>query len=307
MPFRGGRADKRLGGGFCDITHPQRSRRPFSSELHPAFVQAAESRKLASVSEPAPRRFARLRRKGSAPSDRAWKRSELLEPRPAPADPELVSDGGGLPFPPAALVRGVAQLDPSDPAVDALIALIARQKTARSASGAPLQPDASPAAAPNLEGWRLLARTDSEVLFGRGLPPRLLTVAMHHDAKRDTWTSVSINTSQPLRSTRDGIRGSRWRPDPTREADPDETVLRVLVTEQTFAGGKRADGRLLAPDLYVGADKLVLTMFVAPRPGFQTRSRNPETPARVALPCPIGTRALIDGALYPRPVPGTPA
>jgi hypothetical protein len=74
--------------------------------------------------------------------------------------------------------------------------------------------------------------------------------------------------------------------------------LRILVTEQTWAGGNRADDRLLAPDLHVGEEELVLTMFVTPRPGFQIRAPSPETPARVALPCPVGTRRIIDGALF---------
>jgi len=56
---------------------------------------------------------------------------------------------------------------------------------------------------------------------------------------------------------------------------------------------------VLEPDIYIDSDKLVLTMFVAPRPGFQTGSSNPETPVRIALPEPIGTRTLIDGALAP--------
>jgi hypothetical protein len=74
--------------------------------------------------------------------------------------------------------------------------------------------------------------------------------------------------------------------------------LRVLITEQTWTGGQRADGRLLAPDLYVGDQELVLRTFVTPRPGFQIRSPNPETPARIALPSPVRQRRLIDGALY---------
>ncbi|MGO9899535.1 MAG: hypothetical protein ACLP0J_07550 [Solirubrobacteraceae bacterium] len=253
--------------------------------------------------DPARRRFARLTaRQPSLPSERDWERCALLEPRPAPADPELVSDGGGLPFPPPALSGPAGQLDRTDPAVDALIALIARQKTSKDASAWLSAQGAARAPTPaSLDGWRLLARTDDDVLFARGLPPQLLTVAMRRHAKRDAWTSIATNASRPLRSTRDGIRASRWRLDPTCETNPEQSVVRVLVTEQTFAGGKRADGRLLAPDLYVGAGELVLTMYVTPREGFQTRSPNPETPARIALPVPIGTRALIDGALYPRP------
>jgi hypothetical protein len=41
-------------------------------------------------------------------------------------------------------------------------------------------------------------------------------------------------------------------------------------------------------------------VYVKPRPGFQTGSRNPETPVRVALPEPVRGRGLIDGALAPQ-------
>ena len=151
---------------------------------------------------------------------------------------------------------------------------------------------------PSLDGWRVLARTDDEVLFGRGRPPQLVTVAMRHDVRRRTWTCLAVSTDRPLRATRAGVRASSWRLDPSREPQPEDSVVRVLVTEQTWAGAKRADGRLLVPDLYLGAEELVLTMFITPREGFQTRSPNPETPARIALPSPIGRRRLIDGARY---------
>lgn len=211
----------------------------------------------------------------------------LLEPRPAAPEPALVSDGAGLPFPPSALDAPAGQLDPDDPAVAALSAQIARQTTATDSS--------SP---PSLRGWRMLARSEDEVLFGRGLPPDLVTVAMRRNGPRQGWTSIAVSTSRPLRTTRDGVRASGWRLDPTCEPNPEDTIVRVLVTEQTWSGGTRADKRLLAPDLHVGAEELVLTMFVTPRPGFQVRSPNPETPARVALPEPIGRRRLSDGAIY---------
>ena len=70
------------------------------------------------------------------------------------------------------------------------------------------------------------------------------------------------------------------------------------MTEQTYAGGKRADGRVLVPDLYEDEQELVLTMFVTPLEGFLMRSPNPETPVRVALSRPVGGRELIDGAVY---------
>lgn len=230
----------------------------------------------------------------------------LLEPRSARRRPELISDGGGLPFAPAALSGSGGQLDPTDAAVGALIAQITRRSVSKRASRELDKRGAAPAPAlPSLDGWRLLARDDGEVLFGRGHPPELVTVAVRQDGRRGTWTCVGVSKARPLRATRDGIRASGWRLDPTCEADPEQTVLRVLVSEETWAGGKGADSRLLAPDLYVGAEDLVLTMFVTPRPGFQVRSPNPETPARIALPHPMGSRGLIDGALYDSAAPGT--
>ena len=219
-------------------------------------------------------------------------------PRPAPRQPELVSDGGGLPFPPAALADPPVRLDPADPAVGALIAQVNQRTAPKRASRAPWRRDAPPPPSPSLEGWRLLARSGDEVLFARGRPPQLLTVAIRRDARRRTWTCIGTSAARPLRATRDGIRASSWRLDPTHETDPNDTVLRVLVTEQTFAGGQRAKGRVLPPDLHVNAEELLLTMFVTPQPGFQSRSPNPETPIRVALPHPVGRRRLVDGALY---------
>jgi hypothetical protein len=77
--------------------------------------------------------------------------------------------------------------------------------------------------------------------------------------------------------------------------------VRILVREQTYAGGKRADGRVLDPDVYEGEHELILTMFVTPTEGFQMRRPNPETPVRVALAHPVAGRELIDGAVYEHP------
>ncbi len=210
------------------------------------------------------------------PTGRDWDRCAVLEPLPAPLVPEFVSDGAGLPFSPLVLEGAPDPLDSTDPAVSAL----AGQLDGR------------------LAGWRLLARTDKEALFGRGLPPKLLTVVVSQEAKRGTWSCVAKGTGRPLRATRDGIRASSWHLDEGVELMPEDTVLRICVTEQTFAGGRRADGRVLAPDLYAGEHELVLTMYVKPAAGFQMRTPNPETPVRVALAHPIGDRALIDGAVY---------
>jgi hypothetical protein len=181
-----------------------------------------------------------------------------------------------LPFSPLLLEGAPEPLDSADPAVSAL---------ARQIDG-------------QLVGWRLLARTDNEALFGRGLPPELLTVVVRLETKRGIWSCVTKSTGRPLRATRDGIRASSWHLDERVGLKPEDAVLRVCVTEQTVAGGRRADGRVLAPDLYQSDDQLVLTMYVKPESGFQVSRPNPETPVRVALADPIGHRELIDGAVY---------
>jgi hypothetical protein len=223
------------------------------------------------------------------PSERAWERSVVLEPRSSLRVPELISDGGGLPFAPSVFAQPGGGLDPTDPAVAQLLAELSHRDAPKRASRSAWRPGAAPPPSlpsPSLDDWRLLARTEDEALFGRGRPPRLHTAAFRRQGRRGTWAFMGESAARPLRATRDGIRASSWRPDPTRELNPEATTLRILLTEQAHAGGKGADGRVLAPDIHVASDEIVLTMFVTPRPGFQMRRPNPETPVRVALPCP---------------------
>ncbi len=255
--------------------------------------------------EPAPSRLGRFAaRAAKLPSEKDWERSPVLDPRPATSDPELISDGAGLPFPPSALTGTPSRLDRDDPAVGALIAHLTPRTTSQRTSRAPWKraataaPPPGPPAPPRLDGWRLLARVDGEALFGRGEPPRLHTVALREDPRRHTWLCIAASVGQPLRAARNGIRASSWRLEPSHDPDPDETMLRVLVTEQTYAGAQRADGRVLEPDLHVDAERLVLRMFVTPLKGFQSRAPNPETAVRVALADPVGRRRVVDGALY---------
>lgn len=209
--------------------------------------------------------------------------------------PELISDGSGLPFPPSALLAAYQPLEEQDPAVEALLShLAARAAPKRSGLVPWKRREASEP--PSLEGWRLLARSDGEALFGIGRPPRLLTITARREGLRRRWSCVGPNAAGTVRATRDGIRASSWRLDPMQETEPGQSTLRVLVTEQAFASGQRAEGRILAPDIYIDEKEIVLTMFVAPRPGYQSASKNPETAARIVLPGPIGHRTLIDGA-----------
>jgi hypothetical protein len=240
------------------------------------------------------------------PTERTWERATRLEAITGPSEPPFVCDGGGLPFPPQALLGPAEPLDESDPTVallrDYLQGRVAasQPKKRRPWQRAPAEePTTAPAPAPaiDLAGWRLLAREPREILFGRGLPPRLLTVAMHEETRPTRWIVLGSTANTPLRATKDGIRASSWRLDPEVELTPESTELRILLREQGFAAGQRADGRILPPELYATPERLVLTLFVTPREGWQNRSKNPETPVRIALPEPLGQRVLVDGAI----------
>lgn len=237
------------------------------------------------------------------PPAEAWERAPILEPVPGPSEPALISDGGGLPFEPARAYQPASPLDRSDPAVAALLAEIDRGR--RLAQPARLlRPRARPApldAAERLAGWRELARTDTEALFGQGTPPRLVTVAVKRGL-RNRWSSLGASNARPLRAVRAGVRASSWRLDPSFDARPGATELRVLVTEQTLASGTPAADRLLEPEIYLDDARAVLRMYVRPLEGYVGRSAKRETPVIVRLPEPLGDRELTDGALYEPPV-----
>jgi hypothetical protein len=239
------------------------------------------------------------------PPPEAWEQAPRLETVAAPAEPELISDGGGLPFQPARVIGSSAALDPDDRAVKALITQIDRGRQQAQPTRL-FRPKAKPPAmqvAEKLAGWRELARSDDEVLFGRGTPPRLLTVAARRGL-RNVWSPLGASNSRPLRAVRDGIRASSWRLDPSFEPGGDQQELRILVTERTMASGTPAAGRLLPPDLHLGEHRVVLRVYVRPIEGYVGRAGKPgkhETPVIVWLPEPLGDRQLLDGALYGPP------
>jgi hypothetical protein len=225
--------------------------------------------------------------------------SPLLTPLLTPREPALISDGGGLPFAPAAPYTLFEPLDPSLPAVVALIGQIDFGRKHTSKGGRFRRRGRLPkiGSEQKLAGWRELAATDGEILYAKGRPPHLLTVAISR-GRREKWSVIGVSNSRPLRASRQGIRASSWRLDPEFEITPDQSELHLLVTEQTQATGVLADDRLLAPDLYVGAEELVLRLYVKALEGYTGRTRRYETAVTVKLPEPVGERAVVDGAVY---------
>jgi hypothetical protein len=218
-------------------------------------------------------------------------------------EPSLISDGGGLPFAPAAPFAPFEPLDPSAAPVVALIRQIdlGRKQANRRGffRGYGRLADLDPAQ--KLAGWRELAATEDEILYARGRPPHLLTVAVKRAGRREKWAVVGVSNSRQLRASRQGIRASSWRLDPEFETSPSQTELHLLVTEQTQATGVMADDRLLAPDLYVGTDELIVRFYIKALEGYTGRTRRYETAVTVNLPEPIGERPVRDGAVYEPP------
>lgn len=228
-----------------------------------------------------------------------------LTPLITAREPALISDGGGLPFPPSAPFAPFEPPDPSSPPVQALLGQIDFGRKQASKRGLLRRSAPLPKIEPQekLAGWRELAATEDEVLYAKGRPPHLLTVAVTR-GRREKWSVIGVSNSRPLRASRQGIRASSWRLDPEFELTPDERELHLLVTEQTQATGVLADDRLLAPDLYIGPKELVLRFYVKGLEGYTGRTRRYETAVTVQLPEPLGERAVVDGALYePPPAP----
>lgn len=235
-----------------------------------------------------------------------WEDAELVHAQPGPLEPGLVSDGGGPPFPPAALLAPHDALDPSDPAVVVLLEQIDRSR-AQASRGAwrrwrareppPPAVTIDPDDTRRLTGWRVLARTEEEILYGRGRPPQLVTVLVRLGS-RGRWECVGVSSARPLRACRDGIRASSWRLDPAHPPAAEDDELRVLVTERSRSSGMRAHGRILPPDLHADERRLTLRLFIRPQEGFQNLVRGRETPVRIDLPEPVNGREIVDGALW---------
>jgi hypothetical protein len=237
------------------------------------------------------------------PPPEAWAHAPTLIAQASTPEPSLISDGGGLPFPPDRPFQPFAPLDPRDPPVAALIVQIDRGRR-RAQPTRLFRPQAKPApmeTTEKLTGWRELARDEDEVLYGRGRPPQLLTVAVQR-GRLGGWAPLGASNSRPLRAIREGVRASSWRLDPTFPLGPELTTLHILVTEQTMASGTPAKDRLLTPDLHLGAERVVLRVYVEPLEGYIGRTSKHETPVIVALPEPLGRRQVLDGALYEPPL-----
>ncbi len=236
-------------------------------------------------------------------TDRGWAKADTVTPVFTRRLPVEISDGTGLGFPPEALSADFGPLDPDDPAVRILIQQLDHSRFGPQVR-LPWRTESRSRAelAALLDGWRVLAASEDRRLFGKGVPPRLITVGVKHERGK-RWVIGGVSPARQLRAARNGLRASSFRVDPERPPGPGDTVLRLLVVEQTRAGGRLAYGRFQAPDLYLDEQEALLRCFITPLDGWQAGTRPWETPLLVQLPEPLGERQVRDGAIYFKGVP----
>lgn len=202
-----------------------------------------------------------------------------------PAAERLLSCGGGLPFPPAAITGPVlAHDDPLFAAYKAFVGSGSRE------SGV----------------LRLLARNDTEALLSEEYPP-----GMEPDvgfapfnfwrfvAEGNDW-SYAGNGNCKLQAVVDGRRADLWELDPALPAPtPESTTVHVLVHEQQCASGRPATGRIRPPTIAYHADRVEIAITTDRAPGGQDCQSNPATPYEVELSEPLGERQLLDAGREP--------
>jgi hypothetical protein len=92
----------------------------------------------------------------------------------------------------------------------------------------------------------------------------------------------------------------------SQQPRPGDRVLELVVQEQACTGGKSPEGRISA-DVAQEAERILVKVRIQP---LESKGApclpNPPTAYTVRLDEPVGTRAVLDGALRPPAVPSPP-
>ena len=191
-------------------------------------------------------------------------------------------------FPPEALTgAGVAELG-LDPAAGVLRALLAERAD-------PAFPDT---------GWHRVHEEGGEVTFvARGnadTPWVHVTVGMIDGVLQPVIQGQCH--LQPVAP--EGVTLAHWWLDPAAPRPTAEsTEIAILVREQACASGKPPIGRVLPPTIILNDDTILVAIGVALTPGNADCPNNPSFGMVLALPEPLGARALFDAGVFPpRPV-----
>lgn len=150
-------------------------------------------------------------------------------------------------------------------------------------------------------GWREAVRTDTAVTFVADAPPGTEPplVDVNVALSEGSWKVSGWGQCWPKADVGPDLGLASFRVAPGVELAPDLTAIDVLVTEHACNSGQDARGRIVAPAVIAGMERVTVVFAVRPRAGGHDCPSNPETPFRMVLDEPLGDRALMDGSSVP--------
>lgn len=148
------------------------------------------------------------------------------------------------------------------------------------------------------EGYRVLARSPNEALFGLGEPPELLVAQVKKNAQ-GIWETGSNGYCSP-RPVKPGLRAGEWVVDPEKPLQGNGRSFTVLVSGSECSSGVGVKDRMERPIIEYADDSVTVTYFVRPPPpGFHTCPSDTPAASKVELREPLGKRRLLDGGFFP--------
>jgi hypothetical protein len=214
-------------------------------------------------------------------------------PQPEPVDPGLAGvrfSCSGHPFGLALLDEpGTAELE-DHPSAEALRQFLAQPNA---------EADILPAS-----GWHLAGR-DAErasyVAAGPGDPPFVEAQLEIHPAG---WKVAGWGQCRPQIAL-DGLGAATFQ-FAGRPPGPDTERFDVLVTEMACAGGRPPGVRLLPPQIAKTTDAIFVLFTVRSQAGDLNCPSNPSTQVAIELGEAVGSRRVLDAAVFPFHDPAEP-
>ena len=199
------------------------------------------------------------------------------------AEDPLVTCAGIPPLPFSKLSNPVPIDDVDHPAVEALRTLVQQR-------GVWELPDGD---------WQVINIDEDHAKFAASTPEGFGT-AVFERTSRDNWIIVGSGTGPPCESVvvlPEGLNRVAIRLGSI--PSPEDTAIRLLVTEESCASGREMGDALLGPQV-IETDDAVLVAFAAVSPiGPANCPGNPSTPVTIELSQPLGRRTLYDGLHVP--------
>jgi hypothetical protein len=109
------------------------------------------------------------------------------------------------------------------------------------------------------------------------------------------WRATGGGDCRPQGVPGAGFGQATWKLDPAfSRPHADTRTLHLLVMELSCSGGQSASGRISPAFVVVSRDEIAIEVFVEGKPGGGDCQSNPDTPATLRLPSPLGDRTLFD-------------